>query len=546
MQERAPGDILQGSSIAHFVIDESHVVVHWNRACEAMTGYSEKQMLGTKDHWKPFYADERPCLADLLLQKVTEEELLGRYKGMKIRRWELLEGAYEVEGFLAPLGKNGRWLRFTAAPLLDQEGKTIGAIETLEDITERKIAEAEKDKLHRELVLFNKRLQQLALRDPQTGLYNHRYLEEVIEAEVTRAKRYDQPLSLIMIDLDYFKSINDIYGHHFGDLVLKQLSRQLKMIVRRYDIVIRSGGEEFVVICPGTDRLQAIMLAQRMLDAINLYNFGDKKQEVKVKLSLAVTSYPEEKIVDSMDMVEIAEQILNKAKEYGGNRVYSSYDVKKIGSKSRQKSKGKKENIAELQHQLGKVTKNANENLIEAIFAFAKTIETKDHYTGEHVEQTVYYAIEIAKMLKFSKEELQNVHQAAILHDLGKVGISDNILLKEAKLTEEEYAQIKRHPQIAADILRPIRFLHAIIPFILYHHERWDGQGYPSGLKGDVIPMGARIIAVADVYQALTSNRPYRKAFTKEQAVKILKEGSGKQFDPQIVKIFLRVLKGKK
>ena len=117
MQERAQGDILQGSSIAHFVIDESHIVVHWNRACEAMTGYSEKQMLGTKDHWKPFYADERPCLADLLLQKVTEEELLGQYKGMKIRRWELLEGAYEVEGFLAPLGKNGRWLRFTAAPI---------------------------------------------------------------------------------------------------------------------------------------------------------------------------------------------------------------------------------------------------------------------------------------------------------------------------------------------------------------------------------------------------------------------------------------------
>jgi len=149
-------------------------------------------------------------------------------------------------------------------------------------------------------------------------------------------------------------------------------------------------------------------------------------------------------------------------------------------------------------------------------------------------------------MLNLKPEKLEDIRQAAILHDLGKIGISDKILLKNSKLTEEEYAQIKKHPQIAADILRPIHFLRSIIPYILYHHERWDGEGYPCGLKGEVIPVGARIIAIADVFQALTSNRPYRKAFSWEEAIKIIKEGSGTQFDPKIVKLFLKLIYSKK
>ncbi len=544
--DKAQDDLLQGSSIAHFVINKEHIVTHWNRACEALTGYPDYKMLGTRDHWKPFYSFQRPCLADLLLDNASQEEIYKKYQGMQIRKWELVEGAYDIEGFLAPLGQKGKWIRFTAAPIKNQQGEVIAALETLEDITERKLAQLEREKLNRELVFSNRRLKQLALRDQQTGLYNLHYLEEVIETEVIRANRYEQPLSLIMLDVDYFKSVNDIYGHHFGDLVLKQLARQLKKLVRRYDVVVRSGGEEFVVISPGTDRLQTLILAQRVLDALNLYSFGDKKRTVKLKLSLAVVSYPEEKIIRSMDLVELCEQILVKAKEYGGNRVYSSFDVKKIRSKGAKKEKIKKEeDILALKAKLGKVTKSANESLVEAIFAFAKTIEIKDHYTGEHVEKTVSYATQIARMLKFNEEEIENVRQAAILHDLGKVGISDKILLKDSKLSRKEYDEIKKHPQIAADILRPIHFLRSIIPYILYHHERWDGRGYPIGLKGEVIPMGARIIAIADVYQALLSNRPYRKAFSKKEAMRILQEGCGSQFDPKIVKAFIKILKSK-
>ncbi|MEW6171346.1 MAG: HD domain-containing phosphohydrolase, partial [Candidatus Omnitrophota bacterium] len=407
------------------------------------------------------------------------------------------------------------------------------------EIAQRKNTEEDKQELTKELIKTNKKLKQLALKDIHTGLFNHRYLEEIIDLEFHRAKRAYHPLSLILIDIDYFKSINDVYGHKFGDLVLKQFAIHLKKIVRRYDIIIRYGGEEFMILCPGTYRATALILAQRILDNIILENFGDGKYKVKMKLTLAVASYPEDKVVNGMGLVEIVDKIMNKAKEHGGNRIYSSLDIKKkteiIGNNIEEKG-----NVKILKEKLEKITKRANQGLAESIFAFAKTIELKDHYTGEHVEKTVQYTTEIARVLGLSKDEVERIRQAAMVHDLGKIGISEKILLKKAKLTKKEFEVIKKHPQIGVDIIRPIQFLHDIIPLIFYHHERWDGKGYPSGLKGEEIPFGARIIALADVYQALTSNRPYRKAYSKQKALKIIKESSGSQFDPKVVAAFLK------
>jgi len=418
--------------------------------------------------------------------------------------------------------------------------RRIGKLKNLK--VEYKQAEKRLERLNQELHRSNKILRQLTLRDSHTGLYNHRYLSEVIESEFHRAKRYQHSLSLIMLDIDYFKSINDVYGHKFGDLVLRQLASQLKRIVRRYDIVVRYGGEEFIIISPGIDRPAALILAQRILESINLYNFGNRKHLVKLRLSLAVASYPEDRIRKGIDLIELADQILNQVKEHGGDRVYSSIDIRKKKS-----SVGKGvATVKFLREKMDKITKQANQSLIESVFAFAKTIRLKDRYTGEHVERIVHYATEIARALGLSKEEIEFIRQASILHDLGKIGISDKILLKNSKLTKKEFDEIKKHPQIAVDIIRPIQFLHSIIPLILYHQERWNGAGYPKGLKGEDIPIGARIVAVADVYQALISDRPYRKAYPKDQAIEIIKQGSGIQFDPKIVDVFLDILKKEK
>jgi diguanylate cyclase (GGDEF)-like protein len=418
--------------------------------------------------------------------------------------------------------------------------------ELLEEISEHKQSRHKISMLAQNLSSSNKRFKKLSLTDSQTGLYNHRYLGEVIEAEFHRARRYAHNLTIIMLDIDYFKSINDVYGHQFGDLVLKQFAAELKKMLRKYDIVIRYGGEEFLVISPGINRQQALVLSQRILESLNLHSFGNKKHFVKLKISIGIVSYPEDNNTNcGMDLVNMADQVLNKAKESGGNRVYLLSDIKNNAGGILGK-KEKSPDIKILKSKIEKLNKRANQSLAEAILAFAKTIELKDHYTGEHVELTSHYATLIANKIGLPRDEVELIRQASILHDLGKIGISEKILLKKSKLTKKEFEEIKKHPQIGADILRPIHFLPGLIPIIFYHHERWDGKGYPTGIKGEEIPIGARIIALADVYQALTSDRPYRKAYPKAKAVKIIKSGSGTQFDPTITEIFLDILKDQK
>lgn len=532
-------DIIDFLPDATFVIDAEKKVVAWNRAIEEMTGVHKDTIIGRGDYAyaEPFYGRKRPILIDLIFEKNNEIET----------KYDFVQREGNVlftEVFLPSLNDNkGIYVWAKATPIYDKSGNFVGAIETIRDITERKLSREKLEKLNSELIKSNKVFKQMALKDPHTGLYNYRYLGEVIEAEFLRAKRYAHPLSAILLDIDYFKSVNDVYGHQFGDLVLKQFARQLKLAVRQYDIVVRFGGEEFVVLSPATNRADAVGLGDRILEIISLYDFGDREHNIKLKVSIAVSSYPEDKISKGQDLIDLADHILSKVKELGGNRVYSSVDLKTIEEKDNFiPAPDKTTDVRLLKKKLDKLTRQANQGLVESIFAFAKTIELKDHYTGEHVEKTVHYATEVARKLGLQKEEIEKISQASILHDLGKIGVSEKILLKKGKLTKKEYDEIKRHPQIAVDILRPIQSLQGVVPMIYYHHERWDGKGYSSGLKGDQIPMGARIIAVSDVYEALTSDRPYRKAYPKEEAIKIVKNSSGSQFDPKVVDAFLEVL----
>jgi len=515
--------IFETTCTATIILEENTTISLANKEFEKMSGYSKAELMGKKS----------------LFDFVSGEEC-----AMMMREYHRLR---RIDPNLAP--------RYYEAQFVDRFGKikdifvtvdmipgTKKSVAAILDISKHKQIEKKLELLNRKLLASNRTLKQLALRDPHTGLYNHRYIADVIEAEFFRAKRYAHSLSAVSIDLDYFKSINDVYGHKFGDVVLGQFGKQLKRMVRPYDIVIRSGGEEFLIISPGTDRQKAVILAQRILDAISLYNFGNKKHIVKLKLSIAVASYPEDKALKGMDLVGIGEHILNKAKESGGNRVYSSLDIASAKAVSPKKKREERDDIRKLKEKIDKISRQANQNSVEAVFAFAKTIELKDHCTGEHVERTVHYATELANALHLPKDEVELIRQSAILHDLGKIGVSEKILLKKSKLSKNEFDEIKKHPQIGVDIIRPIQYFHKIIPIMLYHHERWDGKGYPNGLKGEEIPVGARIVCMADVYQALTSDRPYRKALSKEKALQIIKEGAGTMFDPSIVNVFLKIV----
>ena len=304
---------------------------------------------------------------------------------------------------------------------------------------------------------------------------------------------------------------------------------------------LKSSRKFFPARCAGTISWRGSE-AKRILDKLSLYSFGTEEQKIKIKVSIGAASYPEDNAHTGMALIDLADGIMIKAKEDGGNRVYSSLEANDRPSIIKDASR-KTVNIKHLTSTIHKLSKRSNQGLVEAIFAFAKTIKFKDPYTGEHVEETVHYALMIARAMKLSSKEREIIKQAAILHDLGKIGISGRLLRKKGHLTEAEFDEIKKHSQIGADILRGVHGLNAIVPLILYHHEWWNGKGYPSGLKAEDIPLGSRIIAVADVYQSLISKRSYSRTYSEKDALALIKKASGIQFDPAIVKIFEKVIK---
>lgn len=495
--------------------DGANKIIWANKAtAEAFNTTSE--LLEGKICYKVFHKTDKPCKNCPV-----------------VRAWET--GKAEKEEMISP---DGRMWFIRGLPVRDEAGNMRGIIEVCQNITEKKKYEKSVEQLNEGLLKSNKKLERLVIRDPHTGLYNHRYFKEIMESEFYRTKRYNQLLSLIFIDIDYFRSVNDAYGYKFGDLVLKQFAQRLKKSVRMHDYVVRFGDEEFVIILPGSSKKGALELGQRISNSIKMFTFGDEKNTARLRVSMAVVSYPEDGMSRSSEFIEVADKILNRAKEFGGDRICTISDMTDSSLVSDKITTAK-----HLKQKLAKLTKKSNQSSIESIFAFAKTIEFKDHYTGNHVERTVYYANEIAKRLKLPAEDIKLIEQASMLHDLGKIGISEKILLKKGPLTRREFRKIKSHPKIGVDIIRPIQSFHGLIPLILYHHERWDGKGYPFGLKGNEIPIGARIIAIADVYEALISDRPYRKALSKKEALGIIKENSGKQFDPKIADVLVDVLK---
>jgi diguanylate cyclase (GGDEF)-like protein/PAS domain S-box-containing protein len=248
--------IVNGFSVAAFVIDQNHLVTHWNRACAAMTGTSASEIIGTRQHWRAFYPAERPTIADLIVDQAVERDA-ERYYQSKFQRSALIDGAYEAEDFFPGFGENGRWLFFTAAPVRDARGQIVGAIETLQDVTERHLAEAA-------LRESEARFRALSITDGLTGLYNSRHFFERIEGETSRAERHDEPLCLLLMDVDNFKSFNDTHGHLEGDRVLNVLATAIRNGQRAGDMAFRYGGEEFVVLLPHTAMSDALMVAERL------------------------------------------------------------------------------------------------------------------------------------------------------------------------------------------------------------------------------------------------------------------------------------------
>lgn len=398
----------------------------------------------------------------------------------------------------------------------------------------------------KKLIKYNakllRKLKNISYKDHLTNLHNYQYFIERLEIELKHAKRYKFPVSLLLIDIDYLKSINTTYGHRIGNKVLRNFAKTLLKFSRLNDIAARYGGSKFAMLLLETDKEGVVALAERLLEYIKRHSFKPQNTRIKLKISIGAVSFPEDGIDKAPWFIDAADNALRNSKDDGGNKVSLFAAVKKEKEKiSAKKSK----EIETLKSKLKTAGKKLDQALLESIYAFAKAIEARDHYTGEHADKMITIVRSIGRVLKLPKKEIINLEHAAVLHDLGKIGIDDRILRKKSSLTKKEYTEIKKHPRIGAEIVRSVHFLKDVVPLILYHHERYDGKGYTSGLKGKDIPIGARVLAIADVFQALISDRPYRKAYTTKKALNMIKNASGGQFDPNVVDALLRSLKKK-
>ena len=362
------------------------------------------------------------------------------------------------------------------------------------------------------------RAEQRSRIDELTGLFNRRHFEERLKEEIGRHARYGDVFSLLLLDLDNFKTYNDIYGHPAGDILMNQIGKIIKGSVRSADQAFRYGGDEFAVILPRAAVDDAYVVAER----VRLRIAGEmEEKEIAVTCSLGLASYPSDGVI-SGELITVADTALYFAKRTGGNRVYLSSKI-----------------LSESQDNAGTY---ARRNGLSAIYALVSTVEAKDPYTYGHSRKVNTYAVVLAEAIGLSPEEVSRVSTAALLHDIGKIGVPDKVLNKKGKLNAEDWEAIKAHPRLGATIVGNVPNLVPCVSIILHHHERWDGSGYPEGLKGEEIPIEARILAIADSFEAMSSARPYRPALCTEKVLKELRRGAGSQFDPQLVEVFIGII----
>ncbi|MFA7291534.1 MAG: diguanylate cyclase [Rhodocyclaceae bacterium] len=311
--EQHLAQIVDGSAVATFVIDGEHRVTHWNRACAALTGLPADELIGSREQWRAFYPGERPCMADLVLDGAIEEHLAHYYQGKKFHRSSVVDGGFEAEDFFPNFGNNGRWLYFTAAPLRNGQGDIVGAIETLQDVTEQKRAEEN-------LRTSEERYRVLSITDGMTGLFNARHFAHRLREEMDRCQRYQHPLALMVLDVDNFKQFNDNHGHVHGDQVLIQLADCITRCLRCTDQAFRYGGEEFVALLPETDLDEAEAAAERVRAMFaNAVISPTVDQPVQCTASIGVTTFiPGE---SPRDFVARADSGTYEAKRLGKNRV---------------------------------------------------------------------------------------------------------------------------------------------------------------------------------------------------------------------------------
>jgi diguanylate cyclase (GGDEF)-like protein/putative nucleotidyltransferase with HDIG domain len=416
--------------------------------------------------------------------------------------------------------------------------------------------------------------QEQAITDGLTGVKTHRFFMEALSAEWKRSTRAGRAFALVLMDLDRFKFVNDFYGHLEGDLVLQRVGQILETNCRRSDVVARYGGDEFVILMPETNMEHARQLASKLRGWVSA---DPLLREKNISASFGIACYPLHGS-SPQELIQVADASMYLSKHQGGNAVstadhFDPNEAKKwkrdvleayLGVTLKRLFSTGPDAFEEIYQRLRQFTESLTatetdngatppsqvqgpqalpQAVLDTVTSLAFAIDAKDHYTQGHSQKVSAYAALIAEALGLSDAEVEEIRLGAVLHDIGKVGIPENILNKNGPLNPEEWETMKSHVSFGAKILDPLTPLARIRKMVLHHHEFFDGSGYPEALSGEGIPLGARIIAVADAYDTITSDRTYKKARTATDALAELERCANAQFDGAIVELFVRTMR---
>ncbi len=365
--------------------------------------------------------------------------------------------------------------------------------------------------------------------DRLTGVANRQALLAELFSEVVRATRYDRPLSVAFVDIDHFKAVNDTYGHGVGDVVLRGVAQTLSENLRGSDMIGRYGGEEFMLILTETDVEEGAVLAEKLRTLVQRQRFAvEGGQHIAVTISIGIAGGIGNK-VRMETLIRDADAAMYSAKSLGRNQTYifAEPDDDNRVPRAPISAVGRARAL-----QVGQQARDA------ATAALTSVLVPLPHYRGQPSPLIATIVVSMAKRLQLPDADIDRLRMAALLHDVGKVAVPQEILEKPSALTSAEWRAVVQHPRIGQVILEQAAALKDAVPIILHHHERYAGHGYPYGLRANEIPLGARIVAVADAYDAMISDRPYKRAMTHEAAIAELRRHAGTQFDPELVESF--------